>query len=69
MSNGEIKTLKTDAVIFPMKFGNQSEGQVSDEAKIEAPEIKASPQNPANLKTNVFARLKKSVRRKSISIL
>jgi len=70
MSNGEIKTLETDVVIFPIKFANKSDEQVSDETeKIEPPETRMQPQNIAKQKTNVFARWRKSVRKKSISIL
>lgn len=70
MSNGKIKTLETDVIIFPMKFTNKSEDQVSGKAeKAESPETQRQPQNPISRKADVFARLKKSVRKKSISIL
>lgn len=70
MSNGEIKTLETDVVIFPMKFANKSDEQIPDEAeKIETSETQTQRQSSASRKINMFARLKKSVRKKSISIL
>ncbi len=70
MSDGEIKTLETDVIIFPMKFRNENEGKFSDESeKTDAPEKQAQTQSNTNQRINVFARLKKSVRKKSSSIL
>lgn len=70
MSNGEAKTLETDVVIYQMKFANESEKQITDETqKTEASDAEAQPQKTASRKTDLFARLKKSARKKSISIL
>lgn len=70
MSNGEFKVLESDVVIFPMKSRDKSEEQILVEAaKIEVSETQAETKNFANQKTNMFARLKKSARKKSISIL
>jgi len=67
MSNGENKVLETDVVIFPIKFGNEIEEKVSDEAKSKSPETER--QVSASDRKEVFGRLKKSLRKKSAGIL
>lgn len=67
MTEGEAKVLETDVVIFPMRFG----AAAAMEKKIEEPEIQNSVENLPEEKEseNRFARLKKSLRKRSVSIL
>ncbi len=67
MTNGEAKVLETDVVLFPMKFGqNAEETNLTEEIEERiVPEKK-----PVIIETeNRFARLKKSLRKRSASIL
>ncbi|MCA1625387.1 MAG: hypothetical protein LC768_16365 [Acidobacteria bacterium] len=67
MSNNEIKVMETDAVIFQMKFGNEIEEKTLSESENKLSEIQT--QIPVIEKRELFGRLKKSLRKKSASIL
>lgn len=67
MTKGEAKMLETDVIIFPMKFNDdvQELGQISETIEPEAIEKQS-------IKTDIklrFARLKKSLRKRSAGIL
>jgi translation initiation factor IF-1 len=67
-TKSEAKILETDVVIFPMKFGqNTPEKTVSNEVeeKIPTDEIDS---NKIDYEIR-FARLRKSLRKRSVSIL
>ena len=67
MTKGEAIAPETDVVIFPMKFDQKDKGNVSS---VETTEqiIVEKDLNKVNLGLR-FARLKKSLRKRSISIL
>ena len=65
MTKGEAKVLETDVVIFPMEFGQENQ-----EAAMEIPAKPAGEKK--SIKTDMearFTRLKKSLRKRSVSIL
>lgn len=67
MTKGEARALETDVVIFPMEFSQENMeplliGESAAEIAVENPPIKADIQNR-------FVRLKKSLRKRSASIL
>ncbi|HEX8288218.1 MAG TPA: hypothetical protein VF556_09485 [Pyrinomonadaceae bacterium] len=65
--NGEVEILKTESVIFKMS-GEQE--KISEDKKIETEVAKESVTN--NVSTSIenrFARLKRNLRKRSISIL
>ena len=67
MTKGEAKALETDVVIFPMEFGRENQETIlveetSAEIVVDKPSIKTDIQIR-------FARLKKSLRKRSASIL
>ncbi len=67
MTKGEAKVLETDVVIFPMKFGQDN--QETNLAQETTTKIVVDKQL---IKTDIeirFARLKKSLRKRSASIL
>ncbi len=67
MTKSETKILETEVVIFPMKFGQQSEEKIFIEnGESDSESEKKIVENNAE---NKFARLKKSLRKKSASIL
>ena len=67
MIKGEAKIVETDVVIFPMQFGQGSQKIILSAESENKPEIKEKPiQNNTG---DRFARLKKSVRKKSAGIL
>ncbi len=63
--NGELQVLKTEKVVFPMKH---DEIKVSEAETNEIKEIKVSEVR-VSIDENRFARLKKSLRKRSVSIL
>ncbi len=67
MTKVEAAVLETDAVIFPMEFGQAKREEISIEeqnAKI------AAEKQPIKIASEVrFARLRKSLRKRSASIL
>lgn len=67
-TKSKAKVLETDVVIFPMKFGQNALTEI--DLTEEAEKI---PTNETNLIENVnenrFARLRKSLRKRSASIL
>ena len=67
MTNGEAKMLETDAIIFPMNSGeeNQKLNLAEDAANKIIVEEKSVN---IDIETR-FARLKKSLRKRSVSIL
>lgn len=66
MTKGEAKALETDVVIFPMKFNNDQETNLIDETSEKNVVEKSSGKTDIKLR---FARLKKSLRKRSASIL
>ena len=67
MTKGEAKILETDVVIFPMKFGQEDKEKISvedAENKLVFEEKTVQSDNESR-----FARLKKSLRKRSASIL
>jgi len=67
MTKGEAKALETDVVIFPMEFSRENQETIlieetSAEIAVDQPPIRADIQIR-------FARLKKSLRKRSASIL
>ena len=67
MSNHEIKVVKTDAVIFTTKFGNEVVEESLSETENKS--SKTQTQIPPAERKELFGRLKKSLRKKSASIL
>ncbi len=67
MTKGEAKALETDVVIFPLKFSQVEKGMILSEQTTEQFVVGKEP-NKDNL-TIRFARLKKSLRKRSVSIL
>jgi len=67
MSNNEIKVMETDAVIFQAKVRNEIEERSLSETENKMSEIQT--QIPVAEKRKLFGRLKKSLRKKSASIL
>lgn len=67
MIKGEAKIMETDAVTFPMKFSPDSREKVL----VEKPEnqLVNEEKSVENKAADRFARLKKSLRKKSVSIL
>ena len=67
MTKGEAKQLETDVVIFPMEFGQDKQATVTVETtKTEITVDKSSIKADIQVR---FARLKKSLRKRSASIL
>ena len=67
MTKGEVKQMETEVVVFPMEFGPDNQTTVTVEAT--AAEVKI---NKSSIETDIkikFARLKKSLRKRSASIL
>jgi hypothetical protein len=67
MTKGEAKVSETDAVIFPTEFGQNKPEEITTEEKM----AKLGADKPP-VKTGVevrFSRLRKSVRKRSASIL
>ncbi len=67
MTKGEAKVLETDVVIFPMRFGQEKNEKVSvedAENKLVFTEKTVEIDNE-----NRFARLRKSLRKRSAGIL
>ena len=67
MTNGEAKMLETDAVIFPMNLDQENQeinlaAEATDKIIVEEKSINI------DIETR-FARLKKSLRKRSVSIL
>lgn len=67
MTKSEAKVLETDVIIFPMKFGQTNEETVLTDESENKIAIKEQPTE--NDIDNRFARLRKSSRKRSISIL
>ena len=67
MTKGEAKVLETDVVIFPMEFGlNDKDAVMAKEAANDA----VAEKHPVETEVQIrFARLKKSLRKRSASIL
>lgn len=68
MTKGEAKQLETDVVIFPMEFNQENQ----EPAVIETTVIETATIEKKSIKTNIevrFARLKKSLRKRSANIL
>jgi hypothetical protein len=59
--------METDVIIFPTKFLNEIEEKSSSETESKLSEIQT--QTPVAEKRELFGRLKKSLRKKSASIL
>jgi len=67
MTKGEAKALETGVVIFPVEFGQDNKDPVLSE---EITEQIAVEKEPAKINLGLrFARLKKSLRKRSASIL
>lgn len=67
MNKGEAKVLETDVVIFPMQFGQAAARAESvKEPESEALEKEKTAENAQEIR---FARLRKSLRKRSVSIL
>lgn len=67
ITKSEAKVLETDVVIFPMKLGQNAQEMVLAE---DTKKITAIEKKPIEIDNeNRFARLKKSLRKKSVSIL
>jgi len=67
MTKGEAKKLETDVVIFPMNFNRENQTTVAVEENSAT-----LPDDKSSIKTDIqirFARLKKSLRKRSVSIL
>ncbi len=67
MTKVEVKAFETDAVIFPIQFDQNDKDTVSTEETAEQIVVENEP-NKINLGLR-FARLKKSLRKRSASIL
>jgi len=67
MSNNEIKVMETDSVVFQTKFGSEIEEKNSSATEDKLSEVQT--QTPVAEKRELFGRLKKSLRKKSASIL
>ncbi len=67
ITKSEAKVLETDVVIFPMKLGQNAQEMVLAEDTKKITVIEKKPIEIDN--ENRFARLKKSLRKKSVSIL
>lgn len=68
MTKGEAKVLETEVVIFPAEFGSETQAPTTtvEENVFEA----AAEKRPVKVDVeNRFARLKKSLRKRSASIL
>lgn len=61
------KVLETDAVIFPMQFRRENQKTALSEATEKEIEVKEKPIR--NKTEDRYARLKKSLRKRSVSIL
>jgi len=68
MTKGEARAFNSNMVIFPTKFDQQDEGDILFEEPTEQQSVVETESNKINLKAR-FARLKKSLRKKSVSIL
>ena len=67
MTKGEAKVVETDVVIFPMEFGLNNQDAVLDkEAATNLVAVKTSVRTDEQVR---FARLKRSLRKRSASIL
>ncbi len=67
MTKGEAKCLETDVVIFPTEFNRENQAKVlAEETSTELVVDKASIKTDIQIR---FARLKKSLRKRSASIL
>lgn len=67
MTKGEAKVLETDVIIFPMQFGqNNQEINSVEETTAKIVVDKQSVKTDIEIR---FARLKKSLRKRSASIL
>ena len=66
MTKGEAKALETEVVIFPMKFNNDQEINPVDDTTEKNIVEQQSVKTDIRLR---FARLKKSLRKRSASIL
>lgn len=67
MTKGEAKKLETDVVIFPMEFGRETEETgLVEEISTETVDDKSTIRTDIQIR---FARLKKSLRKRSASIL
>lgn len=67
MTKGEAKVVETDVVIFPMEFGlNNQETVLGKEAATNTAAGKKSVETDVQIR---FARLKRSLRKRSASIL
>lgn len=67
MTSGEAKQLETDVIIFPMEINRDDQ-----QATIEKTVTETATVEKTSIKTNVeirFARLKKSLRKRSANIL
>ena len=68
MTKGEAKALETDVVIFPMEFGRNNQDEVLIKEATAADQIVEN--KPATIDNLIrFERLKKSLRKRSASIL
>ena len=67
MSNGEIKDVKTDAVISPTKFRNEVKEKSASETENKLSQFQT--RTSVAERKELFGRLKKSLRKKSASIL
>ena len=67
MTNSEATVLETDAVIFPMEFGQDNRETITAEEQTAKPVIeKQSVRTDLEIR---FTRLRKSLRKRSVSIL
>ncbi len=67
MTNSEATVLETDAVIFPMEFGQDNRETITGEEQNDKSVIEKQ-----SVRTDIeirFARLRKSLRKRSVSIL
>ena len=67
MTKNEATVVQTDAVIFPMEFAHDNRETITAEEQSAKPDSEKQSVK-VNLE-NRFARLKKSLRKRSVSIL
>jgi len=68
MTKGEAKALETDVVIFPMKFGQNDQDAVLTKEPASENLIVENKLDKTNIQDR-FERLKKTLRKRSASIL
>ncbi len=63
--NGEVLSLNAEKIVFPVKGEEQKATEIKP---VEAGEVKTAPIAASEIR-NRFARLKKSLRKRAVSIL